>query len=410
MTAGLPRLFGILLLGTAAALPMSSLAAITLGVHTEEPAPAIGELIAAQGIDGEIIELQSFESSMQVLQAIGDGSIDLGIVEDSGHDDPAVTLVAELYPSVLHMLHRQTEPPGSVGELLASGPIWAGPPGSIGYRVAGDIGRDFSLPTGHPELLDGPWVKEPEIYFVFGGILAPDALFRLPGFSLYSLDDPGALMQGSVAEGVALRYPYLHPFVLPAQLYPQLGRQAALTLAVSNVLVARASLDERTVYELAMMVERLQPHIAAVYPMASLTQLADSSSVPRALALHPGARRYRDRDLPGFLERNAEVLGLFATLVIASGSVLVAWQRQRRQSRKDTLDTYYQKLLELRARLADGANPTAIAGDIRATQAEVMTLVIEERIDADGSLLAFLTLSNQLLDESDPLPGPPVTT
>ena len=37
---------------------------------------------------------------------------------------------------------------------------------------------------------------------------------------------------------------------------------------------------------------------------------------------------------------------------------------------------------------------------IRAIQSEVLELVIAERIDADGALVAFLSLSNQALNET----------
>lgn len=383
-----------------AALSLEALADIRLGFHSEEPAPTIATLITSTGTLETPITPVAFQSSQQVLEALNTGAIELGILEDAGQDMAGIGLVAELYPSVLHMLHPKQGQYTNVGELLASGPVWAGPPGSIGYRVASNIGADFNLPDGALELLPDPWTKEPTVLFIFGGILARDALDRLPGFSLYGLDQPGALMQGSVAEGVALRYPYLRPFVLPAQLYPGLDDEAALTLAVNNVLVARASVDNRVIYQLAMGIERLTPQIAAAYPMAGLPQLNNEIATARTLSLHPGAQRYQDRDLPDFLERNAEVLSFGATLVIATGSLLVAWQRHRRQSRKDTLDRYYQRLLDLREELSSSDAAGDVARQVRDTQSEVMALVIRERIDADGSLLAFLALSNQLLEES----------
>ena len=381
-------------------LSPAALAEIRLGFHSEEPARSIAMLIASLDNLDQPITAVPFQSSQQVLDALQSGDVQLGILEEAGQDLAGVGLVTELYPSVLHMLHPAGKAYADVGELLSSGPVWAGPPGSIGHRVAANIAGDFNLPADALQLLPDPWSQEPEVLFVFGGILAPDALSRLPGFAIYGLDEPGALMQGSVAEGVALRYPYLRPFVLPAQLYPALGDQAALTLAVSNVLVASESLDIRLVYQVAMGVERLGPQIAAVYPMAGLPQLNDDSAAARSLPLHPGAQRYRDRDLPDFLERNAEVLSLAATVIIAIGSLLVAWQRHRRQARKDTLDRYYQRLLDLRNALDQGDEPGSVARQVRDTQSEVMALVIRERIDADGSLLAFLSLSNQLLEET----------
>ncbi len=374
---------------------------LTLGVHAEEPAPTIGALIARLTPGEQALTIRAYDSSAELADALMAGDVDLGIIEDTGRMLPGLTLVSDLYPSVLHVLHRQDNKPKDLGELLRSGPIWAGAPGSLGHHLAEQLAEDFGIAEGEITLLPDPWSREPDIYFMFGGILARDALSRLPGFTLYSLDAPEKLMHGSVAEGVALRYPFLHPFTLPAQLYPSLGGDAALTLSVNNLLVARAGLDTELVYELARGLDNLRPQITAGYPLAGVPVLFDVTQMAQSLPLHPGARRYRDRDLPGFLERYAEVLGFLATVVIASGSVLVAVRRQRKQSRKDRLDIYYQKILDLRRSLEQSASGSdEICNAVRDTQAEVMALVIDERIDADGSLMAFLTLSNRLLDEA----------
>lgn len=382
--------------------PGAALAALSLGVHAEEPAPTIGTLISGLTPDDQALELIAFESSAELRSALTAGEVDLGIIEDSGASQPGLALVADLYPSVLHILYRSDTTPVDLGQLLSQGPTWAGGPGAVGHRLAEALAGDFRPGAADTRLLDDPFTEEPEVYFVFGGILEPDALSRLPGFRLYSLDAPQQLMHGSVAEGVALRYPFLRPFVLPAQLYPPLGAQAALTLSVSNLLVARQDLPADLVYQLAMELDGMQPQIAAAYPLAGVGGLQDRQRAAQALPLHPGARRYRDRDLPGFLERYAEVLALCTTVLLAAGTVLAAVRRQRRQSRKDRLDTFYQRLLGLREDLVrPEANRNDVAARVRAAQSEVMALVIDERIDADGSLMAFLTLSNRLLEEAD---------
>lgn len=375
-------------------------AALTLGVHAEEPAPTIAGLLADSLPGDETLTVRAFGSSAELNRALLAGEIDLGIIEDTGQSLPGIALVADLYPSVLHILHRSDADTSNLGRLLAGGPIWAGGPGAVGHQLAQDLATDFN--AGELELLADPWSTEPTLYFVFGGILQADALARLSGFELYSFDAPHQLDHGSVAEGIALRHPFLRPFVLPAQLYPTLGGNAALTLSVTNLLAAREELPADTVYKLAMALENLRPRIAAAYPLAGVQSLENQTRAAQALPLHEGAQRYRDRDLPGFLERYAEVLALGATVTLATGTVLAAVRRQRRQSRKDRLDTFYQRLLDLRAALGQpGSNVGEIAAGVRAAQTEVMALVIEERIDADGSLMAFLTLSNRLLVEAE---------
>ncbi len=394
LTPGLAILLALL------ALPVR--AELVLGVHPEEPAPSIARLLAGLTADEQAIRVRPFESGEHLSVALQAGEIDLGILEDPGQPLPGVSLVADLYPSVLHVLYRGGETPNDLGELLARGPIWAGPPGSTGHRLVRELARDYGLGDADVRLLDNALSSEPDSYFIFGGILAPDAISRLPGFRLYSLDAPRRLMLGSVAEGIALRYPSLRPFVLPAQLYPPLGDQAALTLSVTTLLAARESLPRDTVYELAMALDGLRPQLAAVYPLAGVRRPVVSMEAAQALPLHEGARRYQDRDLPGFLERYAEVLALGTTVMLATGTILATVRRQRKQSRKDRLDTFYQRLLTLRNELAQpDSNAVDIAHRVRDAQSEVMTLVIGERIDADGSLMAFLTLSNRLLEEAE---------
>ena len=155
-------------------------------------------------------------------------------------------------------------------------------------------------------------------------------------------------------------------------------------------------------YEVAAAVDRAAPLIAASYPLAGLPHLSMSNSTARTLSLHPGAQRYADRNLPSVLERYAEIFALIATMVVAAGSAGVALHRRRRQSRKDRLDGYYSRALDHRPSVgASVEDRIQCRAAIRSIQAEVFDLVIAERIDADAALIAFLTLSNQLLAESE---------
>ncbi|MFK7831193.1 MAG: TAXI family TRAP transporter solute-binding subunit [Congregibacter sp.] len=374
-----------------------------LGVHTEEPAPTVARLLSDLKPDGQSIRVAPFEDVAALTSALADGSLDLALLEGTQGDTSGIALVADLYPSVLHVLYQGDQTPDTVGDLLRDSRVWAGSPGGIGHRLVQAVAADFGLGTDQYELLDDPWSEgEPEVYFIFGGILAPESLSRLQQFRLFSLGDPNALRKGSVAEGVSLRYPQLQPFIVPAQLYPSLGKEAALTLSTSTLLVVRDTLDADIVYELAQGVADSSPRIAATYPLAGLPRMSQEDGAARELSLHEGARRYRDRDLPGFLERYTEALGIAVTLLLATGSLVLGWRRHRQQQRKDRLDGYYKKMLALRKSLVEGRLlGVDMVREIRATQAEVMELVIEERIDADSALQVFLSLSNQLLLEAD---------
>ena len=184
---------------------------------------------------------------------------------------------------------------------------------------------------------------------------------------------------------------------LPAHLYPTLNNSRVTTVAIDTQLVVREALSVGDSYVLAELVEQARPVMAARYPFVALNEQDAQSTVAHALPLHPGATRFSDRLQPSFLERYAEVFAFLLTMLIAVVSAAVAINRYRQQRRKDRFDRFFQKLLEERKQLAK--SDPAVAGNIRALQSEVMELVVKERIKADGALLAFLTLSNQLLSE-----------
>ena len=85
-------------------------------------------------------------------------------------------------------------------------------------------------------------------------------------------------------------------------------------------------------------------------------------------------------------------------------SGIFAYYRHRVQLKKDRFDVYYQRLLELRS-AAEGMSDEALLlvqkKRVLDVQQEVLGLLIDERIAADSNLVAFLSLSNQILNELD---------
>ncbi|MEM9255371.1 MAG: TAXI family TRAP transporter solute-binding subunit [Pseudomonadota bacterium] len=377
------------------------LAALTLGIHSDEPAPSLGKLLAERLPAAFDIQLRPFDDVASITAALASGELDLAFLEEPLEPTPGVTTISELYPAALHILIDEDHGADNIGQVLAAGPVWAGTPGGIGYTLAMHLATDYGTPA--PQLLDDPWSTVPSVYFIFGGLLPQDALQRLDGYRLYSIGDPDGNIAASIARGVALRYPNLRPFVFPAELYPSLSKAPALTLAVPTLLVGRESLDTELVYDLAQTLDHLAPEIASVYPLAGVEDVHHAPNAPRALPWHQGARRYRDRELPTLVERYAEFVGASVTVALAVISLGIAFYRRRRQARKDRLDTYYQQALACRQHLRDGEQPGRIAERLRALQEEVFELLIAERIDADSALIAFLNLSNQLLLETSGL-------
>lgn len=398
------------LLIVATALALGTLSGCTRGVDglqilvsTEEPAPSIAEamvpVLNAKGFD---VSVRSNQNTSEILLAVAEGRAELAIVEEPTGMLPGVTTLVPLYPTVLHVMHRASDDPQGFVELIRDKNVYAGPEGGGARRLLGDLSADFNLPVASYTVLDDPWAIEPDVYFIFGGLLPKENIARLADYRLFGFGDPVLLGSGTIAEGIALSYPNIRTFVLPQELYGALNDRAILTLAMRSVLIAPASLDTDVTYAIARELIEHSQELAAHYSL--VTQELHAKLDPGSLTqpLHPGVRRFIDKDKPGFLERYVEVITLGLTILAALVSGLVALVRFGRQRKKDRVDVYYRKILDLRKKIEGGLSTEErrrIALAVRQVQEEVFALLIDERVDADETLTIFLDLSNQVLKE-----------
>lgn len=372
---------------------------LTIGVHPREPAPQWANILATLAVDSNPVAMRDFADEAQMITELQRGTLDAAVISAPAAPLEGVRLIADLYPSVLHILHRDHLSGKSLPVLLTSGAIWAGGAGSAGERLLQNLMADYALAPDRVQVLADPITITPDIWFVFGGILNRDALSRLQGYRLYPFGASADATATDIASGMALRHPTLHTITLPGGLYPILDSRRVTTVAVNDQLVVRAQLATKDAYALAELVDQARPVLASRYPLVGLERSTDRGLVAHALALHEGATRYAQRDEPSFLERYAEVFAFLLTVLAAIGSAAVALNRYRQQRRKDRLDRFFERLLEQRAAVGQ-TDQSVVYANVRALQTEVVALVIEERINADGALLAFLALSNQLLAES----------
>jgi len=378
---------------------------LTLAVSTEEPAPSIAETIRSLLSErGFSIAIDPSTDPTSIVAAIRDRRVDLAIVEESELPVPGVVTLAPLYPSILHVLYIELGAPGNFADLIRGAKVYAGPPGGAAHRLLVQLCVDFGVTLDQFQLLDNPWTVVPDVYFIIGGLLSADSLRQLQGYRLFSFAGADDIDGGSVADGIALRHPHLKPFLLPENVYHALSNEPIVTLSIRSVLIAHEDLNGEFALEIASQLFKHAQEIALIYPLVTRELTVDLKTVELMFPLHIGTRSYLDRDEPGFIERYVEVLTLIFTIVITLLSGAFVLYRHRSQVRKDRVDVYCSQLLEIRRDMA-GTNVHAAlrlylqhALDV---QHEVMNLLIDERIAADTSLMVFLGLSNQIINELD---------
>lgn len=378
---------------------------LTVAVSTEEPAPMVAEAMRPFMNDMSFTwEIRPYNDVGEMVDAVQDGTVDFAIMAEPILPIPGVRTLAPLYPSILHVMHKADREPASVKELIAGQKIYAGPQGSVARGALTRLAKEFGVPDADFEILENPWSVEPDVYFIVGGLLADDEILSMSEYRLFGFGDPSALGAGTVAEGFALKYRNVKPFILPKGLYPGISDGPVLTIAIRTILIANADLPEPRAYFIAQALFENAQEIAAVYPL--VTEALNPSFDPMTLTLpiHPGARLYIDRDEPGFLERYAETFAFGLTAIAGFASLTIWARRQRLQRRKDRVDVYYARILALRAD-ALGDHSTGELKSFRQSvvdvQQEVFALLIDERIEADTAFTVFLGLSNQVLNELD---------
>ncbi len=312
---------------------------LTLAISTEEPAPSIAEIIRSLlGERGFSISIDAATDATKIVAAIRDREIDLALVEESDVPVSGVVTLAPLYPSVLHVLYNDAEVPGDFADLIRGAEIYAGPRGGAAHRLLMQLCVDFGVAPDQFQLLDNPWTVNPDVYFIFGGLLSADSIRQLKGYRLFSFADVEDVSGGSDVDGIVLKHHHLKPFLLPKNVYYALSNDPIVTLSIRSVLIAHEDFNSEYALDIASQLFGKAQQIALSYSLVTRELNVGVDTIELMFPLHAGTRRYLDRDKPGFIERYVEVLALTLTIVITLLSGAFALYRQRLQVRKDRVD------------------------------------------------------------------------
>lgn len=212
------------------------------------------------------------------------------------------------------------------------------------------------------------------------------------GAVIYSLGDPLLFKRGSAVDGFCLNYPKAFPYILPKHVYNGLPEEPVLTIAIQDILVARDDLDDEVVYDI---VETIIEKKASLTQKDRMYGLLDFNYSNGALSfpLHPGAQKYLDKDKPSIFERYAELFGvIFSVLVVLVGAVSSARQRMK-QIKKNRIDTYYKKLLEIRQQaINEPGKKSSYLGEIINIRHQAFLALQNEEVLANESFSIFLEL------------------
>ena len=164
------------------------------------------------------------------------------------------------------------------------------------------------------------------------------------------------------------------------------------------LLVAHRDTSERAIYNMTRTLIEQKARFAAIAPNIFSWMSEDFDPLELNFPLHSGARRYLERDEPGFLERYAESLNfiVYLAFLLLTGVVALArWQARRKKNR---VDTFYARVLEIRERAQHEPREQLIE-ELGNLEKEAFGLLIAERLAADESFRIFTELLGQVRNE-----------
>ena len=277
--------------------------------------------------------------------------------------------------------------------------MYIGEKGSATYILMNKLFTSFEVDTSLVEI-SYQIFDQVDVFCAFTHIIRNEDLQGMEDFMLFSFDKVDHIGKGSIIEGICLKNPYLSPFVIPNQLYNENNSTPVLTLSSMALLVGTERLPRDVVYDIIKTLRSSRLQLGREGTLAMM-DFNDSYNLHRInFPLHPGAMDYLDRHQTSFLERYAEVISVLVSIIIALGSAIFTFNGWNKQRKKNRVDMFYAKILDIKTLSESTASVVdlmQLIGQIQDIQKEAFEMLMQEKLIADESFRIFVELSKDTL-------------
>ena len=383
--------------------------------QSKENNPTINSLQGALQPQGITLSFQdvSIEREADIIQRVHNGQVDLGIVKndvDIHGGFSNVRTLLPLFPDVMLILCRQNpngvelqklfrekkaaiiidkEEEQSVIELF--------------LRKNGALNQSLGVVHANDSTGITGVLNDYDVLVLFASLNSPNVrnILRIWNGTIYSLDNPALMGQGSIVDGFCMAYPKALPFIIPKGTYGAWPKEPVLTFAVYDVLVCNKDMDSHMVYDILKNIYDRRPTLAEEnFEFGMLDDHIESHKF--SFPLHDGALQYMKRNEPTFWERESELIGLIITILVLISGGLTTLIKYLKQRRKDRVDIYYNKVLFAanRAREANSLQKKEeYLKELFIIRDSAFQQLIAESLDANDAFVIFVNLANSAIYE-----------
>jgi len=218
---------------------------------------------------------------------------------------------------------------------------------------------------------------------------------------MVSLDDVNELGKGSTVEGFLLSFPSIYPFILPKNIYKGEPKNPVLTIAIRDILVARADLSDEIVYSITKTLIENKPQLIQEDRIYNMLE-TDFSNMNSSFPLHNGTKQYIERNKPSVWSRYASIIWPFVSMLAILIGALVSFSNRMKHRQKLRIEVFYQKLLKLRKKAfneQDNTDIDEILKEMRKIRMKAFEALSSNKLEGNESFNIFLSLYSEIQDE-----------
>lgn len=349
--------------------------------ETFEIANAIAKVFR-EANPGIAVDVYETGGSTDNVRLIREGRVDLATVQADVRVTDEVQGVASLYHDAYQLIATAASGirsfPDLAGHRVAIPPTQSGQNRSFWF-VAGHFGLEPD------DLVALPMAESAADFAMIHGQV--DAVFRVrtpgsPSIRKLAGDHDFRLVPIRQGAALALEQPSLRPGVVPAGSYrghPPLPVADMPTAVLERVLVARDGLDVAIVRAMTRVLFERRANLVAETKLAGFIRpLGDDQRLP--FPVHVGARKYYDREKPGFVQQNARTLSGLLYVVAILTSAGLALRARLQSARRVRMADYNRELIGI----AGTARDATTAAELDPLKDRLVDILQEVVHDLDG--------------------------
>jgi TRAP transporter TAXI family solute receptor len=370
---------------------------IAVGPPKADDARLIGAMAGQLGRDRASVRLRVIEQSgpEEAAAAIDKGEVDLAVVRRDLAMPTTGQAVAILRRQVLAIIALPGVNIEKIADL-AGRKIGVIGRGRTNFALLETILLQYDIHQVHAVPIDpddiGAGMREGvEVIFAVGSLTSRTITEAM---TLASRDGAPKFLAIDESEAIAQRQPiYESKEIVAGAFGASKPTETIETIGLSYYIMARKSLNEDLIGEVARLLLSLRPILAAEFPEINRIE-APATDKDASVAVHPGAAAYYDGEQQTFFDRYGDMIYwivMLLSLVGSAGAALVGYSRAGDRNKKLVL---LNRLLDL-MKTARRADSFESLDRLEAEADEILATAVgdAEKNDLDQSAMAAYSLA-----------------